>query len=193
MHNRQFRHISRKSALALFCLLISSSLPACYDQETVERVVTLPNADSYSINIYFLSEFAGRLLPQKNNGEFYLCNKSDDENTWYYKKDKKLKPEYYASSTGELPFVLQYTIPNTDKTIKFTPITGQKLAPDAMPEKSWVRQSHAEAEYANCYVVNYEYYTSGITEMYETWLAMGFNDQKDIVIGNGDNYGVSTP
>ena len=65
-----------------FCTLFCLG-QGCYEQKVVDRDTfgPVPDGDEYEVDIYLISELAGRFLAQKKSGETVICGDFGKEGT----------------------------------------------------------------------------------------------------------------
>lgn len=217
-----FSH-SARTRFALSCLLAAIALPACYDIEIETETPDEPTADSYSVDIYMLSELAGRILPQEKKGSTYLCEKT--EGGWHElvktesndnsenaagdesgadsgkNGDNNNKPTWKPRETG---FDIEATTVNEKTQLTLTynhygldgsqtknyTLDAKILAEDELKDVG-ISESTIK-DYKTCYSVDYSYYVSGLSEIYDLWEREKNDSSNNVYVGNGDNFGVSS-
>ncbi len=80
--NRKKSHWQRRAMALGFCTLFCLG-QGCYEQKVVDRDTfgPLPDGDEYEVDIYLISELAGRFLAQKKSGETVICGDFGKEGT----------------------------------------------------------------------------------------------------------------
>lgn len=80
--NRKKSHWQRRAMALGFCTLFCLG-QGCYEQKVVDRDTfgPVPDGDEYEVDIYLISELAGRFLAQKKSGETVICGDFGKEGT----------------------------------------------------------------------------------------------------------------
>ena len=80
--NRKKSHWQRRAMALGFCTLFCLG-QGCYEQKVVDRDTfgPVPDSDEYEVDIYLISELAGRFLAQKKSGETVICGDFGKEGT----------------------------------------------------------------------------------------------------------------
>lgn len=96
--NRKKSHWQRRAMALGFCTLFCLG-QGCYEQKVVDRDTfgPAPDGDEYEVDIYLISELAGRFLAQKKSGDTVICGDFGKEGT--------------ETNTCAMPFFLFYQSP----------------------------------------------------------------------------------
>lgn len=80
--NRKKSHWQRRAMALGFCTLFCLG-QGCYEQKVVERDTfgPVPDGKEYEVDIYLISELAGRFLAQKKSGDTVICGDFGKEDT----------------------------------------------------------------------------------------------------------------
>lgn len=80
--NRKKSHWQRRAMALGLCTLFCLG-QGCYEQKVVDRDTfgPVPDGDEYEVDIYLISELAGRFLAQKKSGETVICGDFGKEDT----------------------------------------------------------------------------------------------------------------
>ena len=80
--NRKKSHWQRRAMALGFCTLFCLG-QGCYEQKVVDRDTfgPVPDGDEYEVDIYLISELAGRFFAQKKSGETVICGDFGKEGT----------------------------------------------------------------------------------------------------------------
>ena len=164
------------SLLCCFTLLLIS----CEGPEVVERQnnYTQTNGDNYTLDIYMLAEWAGRIIPERNLATFNL-KKADGKIFAKGYEDTDLSSVLKFDGSNNL-FFYPYGTDSSSNT--YSPAFACKSNSMTVPDSDGFQKYTCEI------------YRSGTDAIYNVWKNESEDSpNKSIYIGSGDNFGVSQP
>lgn len=212
-NGKKFQWCRRVSVLSVCALMCFGQ--GCYDQEVVERDTfgDLPDADEYKLDIYLISELAGRFLAYEKTGERsgkLVFGEKIDENGCRELKGIEYKEESEEPNNGDVDEINFDEINASSKmvnvetklengkckyTIKYYPYMSDGKTEEDFNPKVVVYTEMGESGTNS--VLKYTYAASGVDNIYHIWDSVyGYKPKEErntIRIGSGDSYGVSIP
>lgn len=190
MANRMHRNKRRRRRMIVPLLCTAFALCACHGPEETHRKnrYAVTDGDEYLLDVFMLAEWAGHIVPQQTNMRvrLSLCEKADGE---AYFCDAETKTDLSDV------FVLGKADKDGAEQMYFYPY-GHASRPAGLPNIGYTceRLSGVAKPPAGEYVC--DTYPSGAAEIYKSWayLAESGKDGSPnprLVIGSGDNFGVS--
>lgn len=158
------------------CTLTAALTIACQGPETVEmeNIFDNPNDDEYSLDLFFLSELAGRIVPQKEIIKFNI--KTSDGDCSIYLNDENSEDKVCL-----------------DKVLKYESDNKYILTPYAQMKElnySCTCQDNDGVQACTCPI-----WRSGAEALDNVWnkILKSNDNTTSARIGSGDNFGVSLP